>query len=442
MATPMQGAGLTLKTGCTCGDMRLTRFAQNERPLSAKQFDLPAQTNFTEDPTEATLEGFLEVAPDAVVVADQSGRIIRVNVQAEKLFQYHRGELIGQQIEVLMPERFRERHAQHRAAYSSNPKMRPMGAGQEQLIGLRKDGQEFPVDISLGVLPARSGFLIVSAIRNVADRRRLEAELLERTLQLEEANLNKDRFMGMLAHELRSPLAAVCMAVEVLRQSPALETPEELWDIIRRQTKQMLHLVDDLMDVSRIAHAKVRIEKTQVDLEPLISQAIEAVQPLLRIRKHQLHFSTPAQSTKLLADPVRMVEVFTNLLHNAVKYSSEGGNILVKVVEEGNEVVIDFRDHGIGITAEMLPRIFEPFTQAICAVGHSEGGIGIGLAMVSHLVRLHAGTVQAFSDGPGQGSRFVVRLPTLNPLKTEQSPEDLVDHQPFGWTLGCLRDER
>jgi signal transduction histidine kinase len=246
----------------------------------------------------------------------------------------------------------------------------------------------------------------------------LEAKLLQRTQQLEEANNNKDEFLGTLAHELRSPLAAVSMAVDILRENPSSEDIEQLWSIIRRQTNQMLHLVEDLMDVSRIAHAKVRVQKIQVDLEPLISQAIEAVQPLFSVHKQQLTFSFPPEPVKLMADPVRLVEVFTNLLSNAAKYTYDEGHISLLVAEENEEVVIEFRDTGIGITAEMLPRVFDPFTQVTDAINRSEGGIGIGLAMVAHLVRLHKGTVNAFSDGPGKGSRFVVRLPLPSMLET------------------------
>lgn len=402
----------------------LTRSSQISSMKFAAQSSQTVHANRPEEFFEQAFASFLEVAPDAVVVADRDGRIIRVNAQTERMFQYSRTELLGRQIEILIPERFRERHVQQRAAYSAEPTMRPMGVGQRQLYGLRKDGQEFPVEISLGVLPTEAGFLIASAIRDVSEQRRLEEELSERTRQLEEANRNKDEFLGMLAHELRNPLAATSMAVEVLRHSSPIEDPKQLWDIISRQTLQMLHLVNDLMDVSRIAHGKVRIQKVPVDLDPLIRQAIEAVQPLLNANKQPLTVSLPPRPLQLLADPVRLVEVFTNLLNNAAKYTDNGGQILLIAAKVNDEVVVEFRDTGIGIPIEMLPHIFDPFTQVTGALNRSEGGIGIGLAMVAHLVRLHDGTVQVFSDGPGRGSRFLVRLPAYIPSPQITLPLD------------------
>lgn len=261
---------------------------------------------------------------------------------------------------------------------------------------------------------------------------------INRLEKLEEANRNKDEFLGMLAHELRNPLAAISMAVEVLRQRPPNVDPEQVCDVISRQTLQMLHLVDDLMDVSRIAHGKVRIQKIPVVLNPLIRQAIEAVQPILNTHKQQLTVSLPPRPVKLLADPVRLVEVFTNLLNNAAKYTDEGGQILLMAAEENDEVVVEFHDTGIGIPMEMLPRIFDPFTQVIGAQNRSEGGIGIGLAMVAHLVRLHGGTVQVFSDGPGHGSRFVVHLPPLHSLDTEDYAAEGPDHPPAESGSHCV----
>jgi PAS domain S-box-containing protein len=363
--------------------------------------------------TEQEFNGFPEAAPDAVVIADRDGRIIRVNAQAEKLFGYPRGELLGREVEILMPERFRGRHVEQRTAYFTNPGTRPMGTS-EQLYALRKDGYEFPAQISLSPLSVKDGFVVASAIRDVTEHRRLEEELRQRTRELEDAARHKDEFLGMLAHELRNPLGTIRNAVQVLKQFGPPD-PNLQWaqDVIVRQSDHMAHLVEDLLDASRIAHGKVRIQKEPIELGRVVDQAVEACRSLLSTRKQQVTVSLPSRRVRLLADPTRLVQVLTNLLNNAAKYTDEGGQIWLTTTAEEGEVVVRVRDNGIGIAAAMLPRVFDLFTQVPAALGRAEGGVGIGLAMVGHLVQLHGGTVQAFSDGPGQGSEFVVRLPLL-----------------------------
>jgi len=363
---------------------------------------------------EQMFDGFLEAAPDAVVIADLAGRIIRVNAQAEKLFGYPREELLGREVQMLIPERFRGRLVGLRTAHFANSGTQPTVAGLE-LYGLRKDGQEFPAEISLSRLPAEEGFVVASAIREVTDRKRMEEELRQRIRELEDAVRHKDELLGMVAHELRNPLGTIRNAVHVLKQlGPPAPNLQWARDVIGRQADHMAHLVEDLLDASRIAHGKVRIQKEPVELGQIVGQAVETCQPLLSARKQQLTVSLLSRPEPLLADPTRLVQVLTNLLNNAAKYTDEGGQVLLTAAEEEGEVVVRVRDNGIGITAEMLPRVFDLFTQVPGALDRSEGGLGIGLAMVGHLVHLHGGTVQAFSDGPGRGSEFVVRLPLLS----------------------------
>jgi signal transduction histidine kinase len=228
------------------------------------------------------------------------------------------------------------------------------------------------------------------------------------------------QFLAMLAHELRSPLGAISYTVEAMRHRPKDADADWAWELVGRQTEHMVRLVEDLMDVSRISQGKLIIRKVPAELGKLISQAIEAVRPQLISHRQQLIVSLPSQEVTLLADPVRLVEILTNLLNNAAKYTDEGGQIFLTAAEERGEVAIQVRDTGIGITAEMLPRIFDPFTQVAGALDRADGGIGIGLAMVARLVGLHGGTAQAFSDGLGCGSRFVIRLPLLVSLQMEK----------------------
>ncbi len=216
----------------------------------------------------------------------------------------------------------------------------------------------------------------------------------------------------MLAHELRNPLGTIRNAVEVLGQlAPPDSELRFTNDVIARQTEHMAHLVDDLLDVTRIVHGKVTIRKEPVELSQIVGTAVESSRRFVDARKQQLTVSLPARPVQLMGDPTRLVQILANLLNNAVKYTDEAGRISLSAAEEKGEVVVRVRDTGIGIAPEMLPRVFDLFTQVPGAVNRSEGGIGIGLAIVDRLVQLHGGTIQAFSEGPGRGTEFVVRLP-------------------------------
>jgi PAS domain S-box-containing protein len=360
---------------------------------------------------EQEFPGFFEAAPDAVVITNRDGRIIRINGQSEMLFGYARAELVGQLIETLMPERFRRQHVAQRTTYFANPATRPMGTGG-QLYGLRKDGSEFAAEISLSPFASENGIVIASAIRDVTKQRRLEEELRLRTQELENAARHKDEYLGMLAHELRSPLGAIRNAAQVLKHlGPSYGELPWVQDIIGRQSDHMAHLIEDLLDASRIAHGKVRIRKETVELRQIVNQAVETCQPLFQARRQTVCVSLPTHFVTLSADPMRLIQIVTNLLNNAAKYTDEGGQIWLSASDQDGELVLRVRDDGVGISAESLPHVFELFNQVPGALDRSDGGLGIGLAVVGHLVQLHGGTVQAFSDGLKRGSEFIVRLP-------------------------------
>ena len=215
-----------------------------------------------------------------------------------------------------------------------------------------------------------------------------------------------------MSHELRNPLAALSTGLQLLKlagKDPV--TAENSRAMMERQLKQMVRLVDDLLDISRIATGKLELRKERVDLASVLRDAVEASRPLIDREGHELTVALPPGPVLLDADPTRLGQVFLNLLNNAAKYSEPGGHIRLSAERDGSEVVVRVRDTGIGIPAADLPHIFEVFVQVDTAWQRAQGGLGIGLSLVKEFVGLHGGRVEAHSDGPGQGSEFVVRLP-------------------------------
>jgi signal transduction histidine kinase/ActR/RegA family two-component response regulator len=231
---------------------------------------------------------------------------------------------------------------------------------------------------------------------------------------VQQADRQKNEFLSMLAHELRNPLAPIRNAVQIMRMHTR-DHAELQWsqDVIDRQVKQLVRLVDDLLDVSRITQGKIRLQLEPVPVEAVVAQAVETSRPLIDSRRHHFFVSLPPEPLWVNADAVRLAQVLTNLLNNAAKYTDEGGNIWLTARRDGNEVALSVRDTGVGIPPAMLASIFELFTQVDRSLDRSQGGLGIGLTLVRHLVQMHGGTVQASSAGPNQGSEFTARLPLL-----------------------------
>jgi PAS domain S-box-containing protein len=244
---------------------------------------------------------------------------------------------------------------------------------------------------------------------------RTAADLIERSMAqaaLKEADRRKDEFLAILAHELRNPLAPVRYAVSISRDPDSTEEARRRAQaVIERQVGHMARLLDDLLDISRIARGTVVLRKERMDLAACISAALEAARPFVEPRRHRVATRLPAEPLQLDADPVRITQILTNLVTNAAKYTDPGGSIEVEARREDDRAVIVVRDTGIGIPPDLKPRLFTLFSQAGSAIERSEGGLGIGLALVRGFVQLHDGSVEAHSEGPGRGSEFVVRLP-------------------------------
>jgi PAS domain S-box-containing protein len=241
--------------------------------------------------------------------------------------------------------------------------------------------------------------------QDITERKRTEDALRR-------ADRHKDEFLATLAHELRNPLAPIRNSLHLLSLSGELsESMEPIRGIMERQVNHMVRLIDDLLDLSRIRSGKIELRKTAVEVATLVASAVETSRPIIDAAGHQLAISLPAEPLTLEADPVRISQVISNLLTNAAKYTTRGGQIWLTARQEGREVVIAVRDTGLGIPPDMLPRVFDMFAQVDRTVSHSQGGLGIGLTLTKNLVEMHGGRIRAYSGGPGEGSEFTVWLP-------------------------------
>ncbi len=254
----------------------------------------------------------------------------------------------------------------------------------------------------------------------------ITVDVTERVRQeqaLKDADRRKDEFLATLAHELRNPLAPIRNGLQVMKLAAGnAEAVEQARAMMERQLGQMVHLIDDLLDVSRITRGKLRLRRERVDLATAVQSAVEGSRPLIEASAHRLTVALPPEPVWLDADPTRLAQVFSNLLTNAAKYTERAGHIWLTAVRQAGEVVVSVRDTGIGIAAEHLPRLFEMFSQVAPALERSQGGLGIGLSLVKGLVEMHGGRIEARSGGPGKGSEFVVRLPVAGDVPAPQSP--------------------
>ncbi len=264
-------------------------------------------------------------------------------------------------------------------------------------------------NVTLLERPIRLGTL-ASAVRTALRARQRQYQARVHFREREEADQRKDEFLATLAHELRNPLAPIRNAVQIMRLSDG--TPAAaLSEMMERQVGQMVRLVDDLLEVSRITRGKIELRKSRVALAAVLEAAVETSRPLIESSHHELAVRLPAQPLYLDADATRLAQVFANLLNNAAKYTDPGGRISLDAAGEGEQVLVTVRDSGMGIVASALPRVFDMFVQIHQATDRAQGGLGIGLTLVRRLVEMHGGTVDAHSEGIGKGSEFSVRLP-------------------------------
>ncbi len=361
------------------------------------------------------IQNVLESAPDAIVICDDTGTIVFVNREVGALFGYRGEELIGRQIERLLPERFRGRHLIHRNRYTDSPRARPMGAGLE-LYALRQDGTEFPVEISLS--PVRDGdrLLVAAAVRDATDRRRIEAELVTARETAERANLAKSRFLATASHDLRQPLQTLALLNGALRRLPK---DPSLLDALLQQEQAigaMSRLVNALLDISKLEAGVIKPEVTDFTVATIFEQMRREFACIALDKGLELRVEPCAD--RVCSDPSLVEQILRNLTSNAIKYTRQG-MVLLRCLHETASVRIEVLDTGIGIPADQIPFIYDEFYQIGAQPNAHREGYGLGLAIVSRLVRLLGISLEVRSE-PGTGSSFSLRLPASGTQSTAE----------------------
>jgi two-component system CheB/CheR fusion protein len=373
----------------------------------------------------ALLAAIVASSDDAIVSKTLDGQIQSWNAGATRIFGYLADEVIGKPITIIIPPEFHEEERQILARVRSGDRI-----DHFDTVRLTKDGRRIAISLTVSPIRDLHGTIVGASkvARDISERKAAEQALRESAQRLRaseealrDADRRKDEFLALLAHELRNPLAPIRYALAMNRkEGRTAEQQRRAEEIIERQVTHMSRLLDDLLDVSRITRGSLELKKTPTELTLIIGSAIETARPILDSKHHAFLLDLPAEAIRLEADPVRLAQVFSNLLINAAKYTDPGGQIQLRATQQEGELMVAIRDNGMGISPDMMPRLFMLFSQAQSALGRAEGGLGVGLSLVRGLIGLHGGSVKAHSEGPGRGSEFIVRIPVGAPLKTPE----------------------
>jgi protein-histidine pros-kinase len=348
--------------------------------------------------------GLLEAAPDGMVIVDRDGAIVLVNAQVEQLFGYQRVELIGQQVEILVPDRYSGMHMAFRSGYVAEPRTRPMGLSGD-LFARRKDGSEFPIEVMLSPLETDEGLLVSAAVRDISERRRMQ----------EETDRVKDEFFATVSHELRTPLTSMIGYGELMTDLEELSPQgQRFLSVIMRSAERELRLVDDLLTLVAIEESGLAIRSAEIDLERVVREAVEAARPRAEEARLALSLETPGVAVAMFGDRDRLGQAMDNLLSNAIKFTPAGGRVRVILRTQGTTAEIDVVDTGVGIGEEDPDQLFERLFRTPNAIAQQTPGAGLGLTIALAIVEAHAGTIEVVSSGAG-GTTVRMIFPLRSP---------------------------
>jgi PAS domain S-box-containing protein len=365
--------------------------------------------------SEARTTAIINAAVDGIICIDARGTIELANPATLSIFGYTEAELIGKNVRLLMPEPYMSEHDGYLENYHRTGVAKVIGIGRE-VVGRRKDGSTFPADLAVSVIPpdvpgAMPRF--AGIVRDVTVKKRAESLRIAKDAA-EAANRAKDDFLAAVSHDLRTPIGSIVLLAELLRRKNPTEDQLRKIDRIKDAANTQSRLIEDILDATRILHGKLRVEMRPVGMGAVVRAAIAAVEPMAGEQgvAIALEESDPAGSgLRVIGDCLRLQQVCWNLLTNAIKFSSRGGEVRARVGEDETGIYIVVIDRGQGIDAKFLPHVFDRMSQAAGASGRRRSGLGLGLAIVRHIVELHGGSVQARSDGAGHGATFTVMLP-------------------------------
>ena len=364
---------------------------------------------------EARFRDLLESTPDGIVMANPTGHIVIANSQAERLFGYEAGELRGRSVDTLLPERYRKAHVGHRSNYFLQPRKRAMGSGLD-LAGLRKDGSEFPIEISLSPLRTEESAFVMSAIRDISERKSFEKALQEKNQELANANQAKDTFLAGMSHELRTPLNAIIGFTGTLLMKlpgPLNDEQQKQLRTVQSSARHLLALINDLLDLSKIEAGKVELTFESVDLKVVVEEVAAALRPQAHDKGLEFSIDTPDLPVMRNTDRRALSQIIFNLAGNAIKFT-EGGRVSLTLCPAQRDGVpcteIRVEDTGVGIPLADQNRLFGAFTRVNSARPNAPEGTGLGLHLSQKLADLLGGNIE-FRSESGKGSSFSLMLP-------------------------------
>jgi len=360
-----------------------------------------------DDSSDAYFRNMLESAPDAMVIIDHYGKISVVNQQAEKMFGYTREEMLGEEIEILLPNAVRDRHISHRAGYARDPHLRPMGTGME-LYGRHSDGTTIPVEISLSPVTSAAGTFVSSVIRDVSARKKLERDLIAAREEAERANKANSAFLAAASHDLRQPVQALSLLTGAIRRTAKQPLVLEMVESQQHSLDAMTNLLNSLLDISRLDAGAVQPEIENFPIQRIIDRLSSEFSR--QALQKSLTFDACACNTIVCSDPNMLGEIIENLVSNAIRYT-DVGTVSLSCHEADGRLEIGITDTGVGIEPDQIEQIFQEFHQ-IKTPGREKEGFGLGLAIVRRIADLLDHEISVRSD-PGKGSTFSVFMPIV-----------------------------